>query len=270
MPSTFLDLQLLDRFRQRAPQGIERSSRRRFPARLNRYLIASSYLFQEAQRRGQPLRVCEIGISRGILPRFVAEAAGHFGLDKASIVQEWLGVDIDLSRLIHAHCYDQLLALDVEQEPAPAGCDVYILLHVLEHLRDSPGFLRRLCAAAPAGALLILGVPSQPHWISGLWERAIRRRPNQNGHVSAFSRQRLLGLLRELELEIEDERAGYVLRASGRIIEDSAWWQSANLALARRFPAFPGEYLVCARKPGNHTAATAGGAPAGLAAASRG
>lgn len=247
MAGDFLDLQLLDRFRRRAPQGIERSCRRRFPARLNRYLISSSYLFEEAARRSRPLRICEIGISRGILPRFVAEAAAHFGVDRASIVRHWLGADIDLSRLLHADHYDELQTLDVETQPVPAGCDVYILLHVLEHLGDPAGVLQRLRDAAAPGAMLIVGVPSQPHVISGLWERVIRRQPNQNGHVSAFSRRRLLAMLRDLDMKIEDERAGYILRASGQIVEDSAWWQTANLALGQQFPAFPGEYLVCAR-----------------------
>jgi len=270
MAANFLDLQLLDRFRRRAPQGIERSCRRRYPARLNRYLIASSYLFEEAQRCGRALSVCEIGISRGILPRFVAEAAAHFGIEHANVVRQWLGVDLDLTRLIHADYYDQLLTVDVEQQPLPDACDVYVLLHVLEHLHDPAGLLARLGDAAAEGSLVVIGVPSQPHWISGIWERTIRRQPNQNGHVSAFSRQRLLGLLGELGWEIEDERAGYVVRASGRLVEDSAWWQSANLALGQRFPGFPGEYIVCARKPRRQTAATACGAVAGLPATSRG
>jgi hypothetical protein len=249
MPSSCLDLEILDRFRRAAPAGIgERSARRRFPARLNRYLISASYLFEEAQRRASPLRVCEIGISRGLMPRFVAEAVQFYGLVHANIVRQWIGVDVDLSRLLHAECYDELLPLDVEQQPIPAGRDVYILLHVLEHLRDPAAFMQRLCAAASARALIIIGVPSQPHLLSGLWEWAIRRQPNENGHVSAFSRTRLLSLLADLDLQIEDERAGYILRASGQLLEDYAWWQNWNLSLGQRFPGFPGEYLVCARK----------------------
>jgi len=249
MQSPYLDLHLLDRFRRAAPRAIgEHNARRRFPARLNRYLISSSYLFEEAQRRGRPLRVCEIGIDRGLMPRFVAEAAQHFGLEKTSVVREWIGVDIDVTRLTHWDCYDQLLSLDVQREAAPAGCDVYILLHVLEHLHDPLSTMQRLAAAAAGQTLIVVGVPSQPHLLAGVWERALRRRPNGNGHVSAFSRTRLLKLLGDLNLRIEDERAGYVLRASGRALEDSAWWQSWNLSLGRQFPGFPGEYLVCARK----------------------
>jgi SAM-dependent methyltransferase len=249
MTSACLDLRILDRFRRAAPAGIgERSASRRFPARLNRYLISASYLFDEAQRRGQALRICEIGISRGLMPRFVAEAVQFYGLAQAKIVQQWIGVDHDLSRLYHAECYDHLEQLDVERQPIPAGCDVYILLHVLEHLRDPGAVMQNLREVAATGALIIIGVPSQPHFLNGLWEWAIRRRPNENGHVSAFSRTRLLSLLAKLDLRIEDERAGYVLRASGLRLEDFAWWQSWNLSLGQRFPGFPGEYLVCARK----------------------
>jgi SAM-dependent methyltransferase len=249
MPSPFLDLRILDRFRQAAPAGIgERGSRRRFPARLNRYLISSSYLFEEAQRRRSPLRVCEIGISRGLMPRFVAEAANFFGLERAQVVRQWIGVDIDLSRLHHRECYDDLRQLDVERQPIPAGCDAYILLHVLEHLHQPLRVLEDFRDNAAPGALAIIGVPSQPHLLSAVWERAIRLHPNENGHVSAFSRTRLLRLLSELGLAVESERAGYVLRASGLPVEDSAWWQGWNLALGERFPGFPGEYLVCARK----------------------
>jgi hypothetical protein len=243
-----LDLQILDRFRRAAPAGIGEAARRRFPARLNRYLIASSYLFQEAQRRGQPLRICEIGISRGFMSRFVVEAARFYGLERREIAREWIGVDVDLSALHHADCYDLLQTLNIEEQPVPAECDAYILLHVLEHLRDPETALQRISAAAAHSALFIVGVPSQPHLLSAVWERTIRRRPNSNGHVSAFSRMRLLRLLSDLNLSVEDERAGYVLRASGLPVEDSAWWQRWNLSLGQRFPGFPGEYLVCARK----------------------
>jgi SAM-dependent methyltransferase len=250
-----LDLQILDRFRRAAPAGIgERSSRRRFPARLNRYLITAGYLFDEAQRRGQPLRVCEIGISRGLMPRFVEEAVSFYGLAHDRFVRQWLGVDIDMSRLYHADCYDELLTLDVEKEPIPADCDVYILLHVLEHLREPEAVLARIAAAAAAGALVVVGVPSQPQVLTGVWEQIIRRQPNENGHVSAFSRPRLLRLLGDVQLAVENEQAGYVLRASGLALEDSAWWQGWNLSLGRRFPGFPGEYLVCARKGENRAA----------------
>lgn len=251
MTPALLDLQILDRFRQAAPAGIgERGSRRRFPARLNRYLITASYLFEEAQRRSHPLRICEIGISRGLMPRFVSEAVQFYGLKQADIIRRWIGVDIDMSRLYHPECYDELQTLDVERQPIPPGCDVYILLHVLEHLHSPARALERIRDAAAPGALVIIGVPSQPHLLSAVWERTIRRQPNENGHVSAFSRTRLLRLLHDLQLHVEDERAGYVLRASGLVLEDSAWWQSWNMSLGQRFPGFPGEYLVCARKVG--------------------
>ena len=248
MPAPLLEHAILDRFRRAAPDHIGGAARRRFPARLNRYLIASSYLFHEAERRQQPLRVCEVGISRGFMARFVVEAAKFYGLDRSRIVREWIGADVDLSRLYHPDCYDRLLALDVEREPVPPDCDAYILLHVLEHLHDPVAAMQRLQAAAAKDALFVIGVPSQPHLLSAVWEQAIRRQPNGNGHVSAFSRTRLLRLLADLNLRVEDERAGYVLRASGLPVEDSAWWQRWNLSLGQRFPGFPGEYLVCARK----------------------
>ena len=108
--------------------------------------------------------------------------------------------------------------------------------------------LARVRDAAATGGLVIVGVPSQPHLLSAVWERTIRRRPNENGHVSVISRTRLLELLHGLNLAVEDERAGYVLRASGLAVEDVAWWQEWNLLLGQRFPGFPGEYLVCSRK----------------------
>jgi hypothetical protein len=182
------------------------------------------------------------------MARFVVEAARYYGLDRRSLVSEWVGVDVDLSRLHHANCYDQLLALDIERDVVPADCDAYVLLHVLEHLHDPALAMQRIRESASAEAIFVIGVPSQPHLLSAVWEQTIRQKPNANGHISAFSRTRLLGLLAGLDLRVEDERAGYVLRASGLAVEDSAWWQTWNLALGQRFPGFPGEYLVCARK----------------------
>lgn len=248
MAAPLLELEILDRFRRAAPDHIGGAARRRFPARLNRYLIAASYLFHEAERRRQPLRVCEIGISRGFMARFVVEAVKFYGLHRSRIVREWIGVDVDLARLFHPDCYDRVFAHDVEREPVPTDCDAYILLHVLEHLHDPAAAMQSIRAAAASGALFVIGVPSQPHLLSAAWERTIRRQPNANGHVSAFSRTRLLRLLADLDLRVEDERAGYVLRASGLPVEDSEWWQGWNLSLGQTFPGFPGEYLVCARK----------------------
>ena len=85
MPAPLLELAILDQFRRAAPDHIGGAARRRFPARLNRYLIASSYLFHEAERRQRPLRVCEIGISRGFMGRFVVEATRYYGLDRGRV-----------------------------------------------------------------------------------------------------------------------------------------------------------------------------------------
>jgi hypothetical protein len=249
MDARLLDLTVLDRFRGSLPPDVYLLGRgRRYPARLNRYLIASSYLIDEALLRGEPLRVCEIGISRGILPGFLHEATAHCGLDHADVVQSWEGVDLDVSRAIRPELYDRLIVRDVEQSVGEERYDAYILMHVLEHLFDPLAVLTKLRERAADRALFIIGVPSHPELVHWLHESWIRQHTNSNGHVSSLSRRRLRQHLQRIGLSIEEEQAAYVLRASGYACEDVAWFQRWNLALGRWFPSFPGEYFACARK----------------------
>ncbi|MDX1945909.1 MAG: methyltransferase domain-containing protein [Pirellulaceae bacterium] len=250
MPVAMLDLGAVSRFRDALREEFrEHWGQRRFPTRLNRYRIATAYLLDEARRRGRPLAVCEIGAGRGLLPQMCRSTMSYLGLARERVIASWTGVDLDVSRVERDPNYTRLEERNIEVGQPPGEHDAYVLLHVAEHLYEPEAALARLVASAPRGAIFVLGVPSHPHLFARWCEGRLRRERRRNGHVSAFSRMRMLRLVRGLGLAVMDERAGYLLRASGLLCEDSRWWQGANFWLGQMLPGFPGEYYLCARKP---------------------
>lgn len=229
----------------------DRQRSRRFPSRLLRYFVPFHWLGREAVRRGRPLSVCEIGLGYGSMKRYVSCGLETLDVIYSDAIAHWVGVDVKLQ-----HCYldelsyDELIQADLEQDVdrIPASCDVYILLHVLEHLYHPEASIQKLFSRVEEGALIIVGFPSHPHFAIPIREPYIRAHTKANGHVSAISNARFKKAARANGCEIEEVRGAYFLRASGLFLEDYRWWQRFNLAWGRLFPSWPGESFVAARK----------------------
>ncbi len=197
-----------------------RQRSRRYPARLLRYFVPFHWLGREAAHRGRPLRVCEIGIAGGPMPRFTALGLRALGLEFSDVIERWIGVDIELLHEQLAELsYDELIEADVEKDAdnIPADCDVYILLHVLEHLHSPEAVIGQLFPRLRPNAMVIAGFPTHPHLAVPFWNWYLRTHTKPNGHVSAMSNRRFTKAARTAGCTIEDVRAGYFMRASGRM-----------------------------------------------------
>ncbi len=235
---------------------------RRYPARLLRYFVPFHWLGRQAVRCGRPLRVCEIGIGRGAMPRFTMHGLRALGLEFSDMVERWIGVDVEVRHEQLAQLpYDELMEADIEKDGdrIPADCDVYILLHVLEHLHSPEALIRQLVPRLSPNAMILAGFPAHPHLAVRFWSWYLRTHTKANGHVSAMSNRRFTKAARAAGCTIEEVRAGYFMRASGLFLEDRLWWQKFNVAWGGLFPAWPSSSLIAARKeavppPGNRPA----------------
>lgn len=228
-----------------------RQRSRRYPARLLRYFVPFHWLGREAARRGRPIRVCEIGIAGGPMPRFSVLGLRALGLEFSDVIERWIGVDIELLHEQLAELpYDELIEADVEQhaDRIPADCDVYILLHVLEHLHSPEAALGRLLPRLRPDAMVIAGFPAHPHLAVPFWNWYLRTHTKANGHVSAMSNLRFAKAAHAAGCTIEEVRAGFFMRASGLFLEDRLWWQKFNVAWGGVFSAWPGESVIAVRK----------------------
>lgn len=230
----------------------DRQRSRRYPTRLLRYLIPFHWIGQEAERRGRPLRICEIGIAHGLMLKYMLLGLEHVGVAKARVIDHWLGVDVKLMpEYLSKLPYDGLIEGDVEAgvDGIDLECDICVLLHVLEHLKRPELAIERILEKLPAGSLLIVGFPNHMNCMLSLRESYLRAHTNENGHVSALSAQRFAKVVRKLGCEIVDRRSAFFLRASGSILEDSQVWQRFNLGWGSLFQDWIGEFYAVVRKP---------------------
>ena len=174
----------------------------RFPFRLLRYWFMQQ-LIKEAYPSRVDLSICEVGVDRGQMLRFM-QLASH--ADRLPKWTRWDGIDVDPStpQLLRLG-YTRIGIVDIEAPTFElrAKYDVVIALHVLEHCSDPEPCLARLAAGLRPGGLLLGGMPVTPDWARRWWERRIRATAGPYGHQSVFSPRRLREAARSAGLQVE-------------------------------------------------------------------
>ncbi len=234
--------------------GSPKSRHRRYPIRMLRYWFTYQLLRTEFLRRKSPLAICEIGIGKGQMLRFMNALAHRPGAAADDLRwSRWVGVDCHLAHdQLRDLGYHALIETNLE-DPAPPtaleGYDALVLLHVLEHVHDPEAVVARIAGTMKPGSILIGGYPSVPHGIVPLRESKIRKTARANGHVSVFSARRTVELANACGLRLEFLAGAYFVRAGGFILEDYAWWIRFNLLFGAVFLFWPGEVYWVMRKP---------------------
>lgn len=137
--------------------------------------------------------------------------------------------------------------MDVEQDDfhLDDDYDVIIALHLIEHLLEPERFMQRLASFARSDAVVIGGFPVTPDWAAPAWERHLRRTiwrtPENYGHVSVFSPQRVSRMAATCGWKLEFLTGAFLIRKTGAFIENHAFWARLNLLWGAAFPALGGE-----------------------------
>lgn len=116
------------------------------------------HLIKEEQvRLGRPLRVCEIGVDRGQMRRYMQDAG-------FTDIACWEAVDYKLQpELMESGYTKQIQAnVDLPDFNLAEKYDVIIVLHLLGHLFKPEQLVSKLSPALVSGGVLIGGFPTVP------------------------------------------------------------------------------------------------------------
>lgn len=218
----------------------------RYPIRLLRYWFGYQLLREEAERKGRPLDVLEVGVDLGQMLAFARSSPSQLA------IASWTAVDAVMRReRLAATGYTDFLEVHLEDGPLtfPQQYDVAILLHVLEHLFEPERVFEQIVGAIRPGGVLIGGFPVVPRLFERQRERQIRRTARPLGHVSVFSPERVRRMAAAAGLELEFLSGAFLMRSRGSALENSAAWVRFNLAWGRLFPGWPGEIYWRMRRP---------------------
>lgn len=230
-----------------------RQTSTRYSTRLLRYAIPLVWLQGLRQELNRPLRILEIGTGSGQMKRFIDAATPP---SRPTIYDVWDGFDISPQEAHLARAgYGKVEVFDAdvyttapELPRAFPGYDAVLLLHVLEHLKDPEAFLRRISPTFDSGCTLIGGVPATPHCLLPARQARLRQKYLPGGHWCQFSSTRVADLLSSSGWSSPEITGAFLLRRSGSSLENSAAWMRWNLALAHRWPWWPGEVYFRATK----------------------
>jgi SAM-dependent methyltransferase len=232
----------------------------RFPLRYLRYWFGRFVLTELLTRLKRPLRVLEVGIDRGQLQCFMGAGPigdGMFALPRS--IDRWDGLDVKVDpEIIRRYSYTDHFVVDVEG-PFDLGerrYDAVVLLHVLEHLLDPEGAMRRLRRWIAPGGIIMGGSPTMPGALAGLHEGWLRRKNADrmhdvrlHKHLSVITPNRIRGFAKAEGMAIDLLTGAFFLRWSGSRAENSALWLRANLLWGSLFPALAGEVYFSLQIP---------------------
>lgn len=202
----------------------------RYPFKMLRYWFMYHMIREEFTHFGRSLDCVEIGIDKGQMLHFLRDA-GFGG------IRSWVGVDIEITPEAEKAGYTHLIQADVESSECflDGKHDVIILLHVLEHLYDPERVLEKLVSHLKPGGIIIGGFPVLPHFLVAYWQKRLRIIMGSNGHVSAFSPQRIRKMAKNCRLNTEFLSGAFFTRNSGSIIEENRLWMRLNLLYGALF-----------------------------------
>ncbi|MGH8744109.1 MAG: class I SAM-dependent methyltransferase [Burkholderiales bacterium] len=230
----------------------------RYPIKLLRYWFIYNLIREEQIRLGRPLRVCEVGVDRGQMLRFMRDAG-------FADIACWVAVDCSLQPELRESCYTRQIEANVD---LPDFCldeeyDVIVVLHLLEHLFEPERVVHRLSAALVPGGVMVGGFPVTPKWLESFWQKRIRLTASKFGHISVFSPQRVRNMAKSCELYLDFISGAFFLRNSGSFIENFKGWLRLNLLFGALFQSLGGEIYwrmrksialeTCARNMGQST-----------------
>jgi len=208
----------------------------RYPIKLLRYWFMYELIKEESARLGRSLRICEIGVDRGQMRRFVHDA----GFDG---IECWDAVDCRLQPELNAAGYSRQIEANVDLDvfALDEKYDVIIVLHLLEHLFEPEKLMLKLAAALVPDGIVVGGFPVTPEWLASFQQRKIRRTASKFGHVSVFSPKRVGRMAENCGLKLDFLSGCFFVRKSGAAIENAKNWIRLNLLWGALFPALGGE-----------------------------
>ena len=200
-------------------------SARAYPVKLMRYWITSNLIPRKAD-----LRVAEVGIGRGEMKYWMNSIEGF-----KYVV--WDGYDVAKNPHIDGAGYSNIYFGDATEGSwaLRSQYDCLILLHFLEHLYEPEAFAVKAASFVKSGGCIVGGMPSTPDFLIPFYERKMRSKSRDFGHVSAFSGKRLGEMAQLMGCSLEFLSGGYFARVDNSILEDQLWWLKLNAQFARHF-----------------------------------
>lgn len=219
------------------------TSTTRFPIKLLRYWFMYHLIQEQYQRLQRPLRVCEIGVDRGQMRRYVQDA----GFDH---IECWEAVDYKLQPELNESGYTKQIQanVDLPEFALEAQYDVIIVLHLLEHLFEPEKLVAKLSPALSTDGLLIGGFPVVPQFMQASRQASIRKTAADFGHVSTFSPQRVTAMATDCGLTMEFLSGTYFLRKRNFFLENCPVWTRLNLLWGACCPSLSGEIYWSMRR----------------------
>lgn len=220
-----------------------KNAKSKYPVKLLRYWFTYHLILQESERLGRPLRVCEIGVDRGQMLKFMKDC----GFNKYS---EWTAVDVIIQPELNVAGYTRVINANVENTDFKLDqqYDVIITLHFLEHLVRPEQFVEQLRGYLTDEGVLIGGFPVTPKKFEAWWEGRLRAKARKFGHVSVFSPNRVREMAIQAGMGTEFLSGAFLMRKSDSFIENSRKWMRFNLWFGSRFPSMGGEIYWKLRK----------------------